>query len=167
MLPNRGEAVAVFYSDDEIQRLLAEPKPLPPDYRARIRPREKRGHSEQELVIQGQHGSEFRLLYRQSLFNPFDFSVILGVCPPQSNQTFRLRRYNGRSHPHTNTLEQVTFYDFHIHTATSRYQEIGAREDWYAEPTSRFADVHTALNCMMEDCSFILPPRDQGALFEV
>jgi hypothetical protein len=52
-----------------------------------------------------------------------------------------LRRHNGRSHEHTNQIEASTFYDFHIHMATERYQELGMREDAYAEATDRFGDM--------------------------
>ncbi|MBI5568687.1 MAG: hypothetical protein HY914_01960 [Desulfomonile tiedjei] len=117
--------------------------------------------------MKGADGSEFRLIVRQSEFNPLDFSVILTYRPPKKNQLFRLRRYNGKSHEHTNTLESRTFYDFHIHGATERYQdESGLREDSYAEPTNRFADFRGAIRAMLEDCGFDVPPNTQGALFE-
>ena len=35
-------------------------------------------------------------------------------------------------------MEASTFYDFHIHMATERYQEPGMRGDAYAEATDRF-----------------------------
>jgi hypothetical protein len=47
-----------------------------------------------------------------------------------------LRRHNGKSHEHTNQIEAGAFYDFHIHRATERYQELGMREDAYAEARS-------------------------------
>ena len=79
---------------------------------------------------------------------------------------FRLRRYNGRSHEHTNQIESVTFHDFHIHFATERYQEMGAREDAYAEPTERFGDFRGALQCLSEDANLKLPSDRQGELFK-
>jgi len=89
----------------------------------------KRGHQERHFDITGVDGSEFRVILRQSTANVLDFSAILAVRVPQSSQVFRLRRYNGRSHEHTNHIEGLSFYDFHIHLATERYQELGARED--------------------------------------
>ena len=68
-------------------------------------------------------------MLRQNKINRLDFSVILAVRVPQSNLLFRLRRYNGKSHEHTNHIEGDTFYDYHIHMATERYQEIGTRKD--------------------------------------
>jgi len=102
---------------------------------------------------------------RQNKINTFDFSIILAVRVPQSNQLFRLRRYNGKSHEHTNRLEDTTFYDFHIHIATERYQEIGMREDAYAERTDRYSDFHGALQCLIHDANLEVPLDPQGNLF--
>lgn len=157
--------MAAKYSDKEITDLLQEHKPLPHDLRAAIRLRDKRGHKEQELAVKGVTGNDFRLILRQNDFNPFDFSIILAICPAGSNQLFRLRRYNGRSHEHTNLIEEHKFYDFHIHTATERYQELGTREDAYAAPTDRFGDFHEALQCMLNDCNFEIPRDPQQNLF--
>jgi hypothetical protein len=152
-------------TDAEIRALLEEPKQLPDDYRQQIRTRPKRGHEERELDLKGNSGSEFRLILRKSMFNPLDFSIILAYQMPGTTQLFRLRRYNGKSHEHTNSLEGQTFYEFHIHTATKRYQELGAREDSFAESTVRFADFAGALRCMFEDCRFALPAEQQPGLF--
>lgn len=158
--------MAIQLDDAEIARLISERKPLPSDYRDRIRTKPKRGHSERELDVTGVASSEFRLIFRQSEFNPLDFSVILAYRPPKINQLFRLRRYNGRSHEHTNTLEGETFYDFHIHMATERYQEdSGLREDSFAQRTDRFADFQGAITCMLADCGFDVPIDPQPDLF--
>jgi hypothetical protein len=161
-----GEAMAILLTDANIETLLAERKPLPPNYREKIQVKPKRGHKERELDIVGVAGSEFRLILRQSEFNVLDFSVILSYCVPQTNQRLRLRRYNGKSHQHTNTIEDKTFYDFHIHTASERYQRVGVREDWFAEPTSRYADIHSAIRCCLSDCGFDIPADEQPSLFE-
>ncbi|MDA8336810.1 MAG: hypothetical protein M0Z41_17785 [Peptococcaceae bacterium] len=145
------------YSDIEIALLIAEQKPLSSDFHLRIQFRTKRGHKERELDVNGVNGSQFRLILRQSLLNSLDFSAILAYRPPDSSQLFRLRRYNGKSHEHTNTLEKVTFYDFHIHMATERYQDAGAREDAYAEPTDCFSDYSKAVEYLLNDCNFKLP----------
>lgn len=158
--------MATNLTDNEITALLAEPKPLPHDYRSKVKTRPKRGHGERELDIDGADGSKFRLILRQSSLNPLDFSVILAWLPLQSTTLFRLCRYNGKSHEHTNTLEVVTFYDFHVHRATERYQQSGLREDSFAEPTDRYQDLSGALRCLIEDCGFQMPPNDQLELFE-
>ena len=151
-------------NDNEIAALIAEPKPLPADYRSRVQTKPKRGHRERELDLDGAQGNKFRLILRQSAFSPLDFSVILAWLPPQSTAAFRLCRFNGKSHEHTNTIEVQTFYDFHIHRATERYQQSGLREDSYAEPTQRYQDFAGALRCLIQDCAFQLPPNDQTEL---
>lgn len=157
--------MAVIYPDQEIESLLRERKPLPSNWRSRARLQARRGNSERHLDLTGDAGSEFRLILKQNTINQFNFSIILAVRVPQSNQLFRLRRCNGRSHEHTNRIEGVTFYDFHIHFATERYQAFGAREDAYAEPTDRYSDFHGALQCMIADANFEIPPDPQGHLF--
>lgn len=158
--------MAAKYSDVDIRALIEEKKPLSKEFRSKIRLREKRGHKEQELDIQGVNGHQFRIVLRQSNYNALDFSIILTFCPTGSNLIFRLRRYNGKSHEHTNTIESEKFYDYHIHTATERYQELGMREDAFAEPSDRFSDVNTAINCMLNDCGFEVPQDPQLRLFE-
>ena len=157
-----------MYSDSEIAALVRERKPLPLDWRNRIRlrSRPKMGHNERDLKVTGNNGTEFRVILRQNRINPLDFSIILMVCAPQSNQLFRLQRYNGKSHEHTNQIERNTFYDFHIHMATERYQKIGTREDAYAEPTDRYGDFHGALRCLIEDTNLDIPPDAQTSFFE-
>jgi len=158
--------MAGIISDQEIENLIQEPKILPGDYHQRIQVRPKRGHKERELDIKGGSGNDFRLILRQSTFNALDFSIILAFRPAKSNVIIRLRRYNGKSHEHTNLIEDVSFYEYHIHQATERYQLLGAREDSYAEPTDRFSDFHQAVSCLMEDCGFEIPSGAQRSLFE-
>ena len=105
-------------------------------------------------------GNEFRLILRHNSINPLDFSVILAVRVPRTNRLFRLRRYNGKSHEHKNSVEKEIFYDFHIHTATQRYQVLeNKKEDKYAEVTDRYGDFNGALECLLEDAGF--PPDPQ------
>ena len=157
--------MAEILTDSDIQRLLAEAKPLPDNYQDRVRLKTKRGHKEAEVQVVGQAGSAFRLILRQSNLDALDFSVIVGYEAPKTNILFRLRRYNGKSHQHTNKLERQTFFDYHIHQATQRYQETGMSEDAFAEPSDRYADVDGALQCAILDCQFELPPGAQLSLF--
>ncbi len=158
--------VVDILSDQDINILVKEKKLLPKDYHLKIKVHPKKGHKERELDIKGENGHDFRLILRQSILNPLDFSVILAFRPVNSNVIFRLRRYNGKSHEHTNMIEHSTFYDYHIHQATERYQQLGLREDAYAEPTDRFADFNEAISCLIEDCRFELPSGTQKSLFE-
>ena len=157
--------MAVSYTDDQIGGLVGERKPLPADWQERTRMKPKRGHDEQYLDLRGETGTAFRLILRQSKINGLDFSIILAVLVPQTTQVFRLRRYNGRSHEHTNQIENETFYDFHVHFATERYQELGAREDAYARPTDRYGTFQHALACLFSDANVSVPRKAQGELF--
>ena len=156
--------MAVVFTDEEIDIFVSERKPLPTDWSAKVQPRPKRGHQERRLAVPGESGSEFHIILRQSSLNPLDFSVILAVRVPNSNRLFRLRRCNGKSHRHTNHIEGISFYDFHIHMATERYQARGANEDEYAEVTDRYSDIVGALNCMLGDGNFEVPPGAQMGL---
>ena len=60
----------------------------------------------------------------------------------------------------TNT--RITFYDFHIHIATQRYQDLGTREDAFAEPTDHYADFHGALRCLISHSNLEVPQDTQG-----
>lgn len=156
----------VRFTDSDISALLGVRKPLPTDYRPRMALKPKRGHKERELDVRGEDGSDFIIILRQSDFNALDFSVILGYRVPGTNQVFRLRRYNGRSHRHTNAIEGQTFYDFHIHQATERYQARGFREDTYADTSNRYSDLNGAIFAMFSNCGFDIAQSPQGALFE-
>jgi hypothetical protein len=158
--------MAETLSDQEIADLLAERKPLPEDYQSRLRPRSKRGHKERDLTVSGSQGRQFRLLLRQSEANPLDFSVVLLYCPAGSSREFRLRRYNGKSHEHSNPIEGDKFYDFHTHEATERYQLRGDREDAFARRSDCFASLEEAVKCALDDCSFSPPSRPDGRLFQ-
>ena len=155
----------VLLTDADIERLVRQCKELPPDFHKRMVTRPKRGHKEQELGLTGADGAEFRLILRQADASLLDFSVILAYHVPKTNQLFRLRRYNGKHGEHTNCLEGETFYDFHIHVATERYQDSGLREDSYATPTERYSDFEGAIDCLLGDCGFVLPPDGQLTLF--
>jgi hypothetical protein len=65
--------MAIRLSDSEVVALLEERKQLPANYRDLVQTRSKRGHKERELDLQGEQQSEFRLILRQSDFNPLDF----------------------------------------------------------------------------------------------
>jgi hypothetical protein len=159
--------MAARFTDAEIAGLLTEPKRLPADFRTRLRLLSKRGHKERDLELEGAAGNTFRLKLRQSDYNVLDFSVILAVFVPGSNELFRLKRYNGKSHEHTNQIEGDSFYAFHVHTATQRYQERGEDEDAYALPSTEYADLDAALRSMLNDCGFEVGEEPQLRLFEV
>lgn len=157
--------MSILLTDADISALISEPKQLEPGYLSKLQLKAKQGHRERELDITGAHGSEFRLILRQSLLNVLDFSAILAYSGRSSSQMFRLRRYNGKSHEHTNKIERETFYDFHIHFATERYQHSGLREDAFAVVTNRYGDFQGALSCLIQDCGLVFPSNGQELLF--
>lgn len=156
--------MAVTYSDAQIAALLNERKPLPRTWR--VPPQLKRNgqQAERQFDLIGQESSSFVVILRQNLINPLDFSAILAVRVPGSNQVFRLRRYNGATHRHRNRIEGDAFATFHIHTATERYQEEGPHEDSFAEPTARYTNLTEALACLVEDANFAPPDEHQAQL---
>jgi hypothetical protein len=159
--------VAEFLTDSQIAALLKEPKSLPSDL-ANLTPalrNMKIGHKEGQYEVVDAAGNDFRVIIRQSNFNVLDFSVILAYLPKTSSQVLRLRRYNGKSHEHTNQLERVTFYGFHIHTATERYQRERDKEDGFAEVTDRYNDLAGAIDCLIEDCGFQRPENHAPRMF--
>ena len=154
----------VILSDSEINRLISELKTIPSGLRPLARPIERNQHQRKDFEITGASGSSFMLAIRQSMLNPFDFSAFLGYRVPGLNTIFRLRRYNGK-HRHTNTIEKQAINDFHIHTATERYQVLGGmKEDSFAEATDRYQTLDTAIQCLLDDCGFI-PPLGESPLF--
>jgi hypothetical protein len=156
-----GAAMTVTLTDEDIARLLAEPKSLPFDWRKRLDLKSRSGHGEQQMEFVGTAGSTFRVILRQSEHNQFDFSAILAYCLPESSGVFRLCRCNGKSHEHTNRIERNRFYDFHIHSATERYQELGGKEDGYAEPYSHYSDLRGALLVLCRQCNIDVPEESQ------
>lgn len=155
---------AVRYTNDEIQTLVDELKPVPGDAFSPVNWRSREGHDRADLDVSGKDGDLFSVKLRRNQYNEKDFSVILCVEVPNSNVTFRLRRYNGY-HTHRNKIENERFRDFHIHTATERYQERGFDEDGYAQITDRYSSFATALRCLIEDCGFEPEADSQQTLF--
>ena len=150
-------------SDKQIEALVGMAKPLPADYRGRLRTRARpysSQHEEAQIEIGVQNTGTFRVIVRKNRINPLDFSVILGYVPPERLKLFHLRRYNG-AHRHTNKLESNSFRDFHIHYATQRYQEAGWDIDAYAESTDRYDTVDGALDILLDDCNFIRPEGEK------
>ena len=158
--------MATIVPDQDIAQYLDEPKVLPQDYLKVVQTKPKRGHREQEICFDGQKGNRFKVVVRLSDSNHLDFSVILGVIIPNTSRFFRLCRYNGKSHEHTNKIEGETFYDFHVHKATERYQREGFEEDAYTTPSNQYSSFGQALDRMIIDVGLILPEGDQPSLFD-
>jgi hypothetical protein len=153
----------IFLKDTEIQDLITTEKQMTvePDVLFKSM-KEKRGHKSAEHEMPQPDGSSFVIKIRISIENPLDFSVILGFTPVKATKPFLLRRYNGKSHEHKNRLEnEDDFYDFHIHTATERYQREGSKEEYFAEISGSYSTPREALDCLITDCNIKLPLESQ------
>src|SRR5450432_1928926 len=96
-------------SDEKIAALIAEEKTIPNGL-SPIKPMSQRcQHKRKNFELErSAFGNEFVVSVRQSCLNAYDFSVIRSYKVPGSYTVFRLRRYNGNSHQHTNILERQT-----------------------------------------------------------
>jgi hypothetical protein len=152
-------------SDNEINSLILERKAIPSGLVPLSKLMERNKHRRRDFEVRSANetGNEFVIAVRQSMLNPLDFSAILGYKVPGSNVVFRLRRYNG-SHLHTNQIEKTSLDDFHIHSATERYQARGLKEDAFAIVSSEHYSLETAIRALLEDCGFN-PPAVQNNLF--
>ena len=144
-------------SDQQIKRFISETKLIDKNFKPILRERKVCFEFHHEVV--GEEGNVYRLIVKQSKINPLDFSIIFGVVI--GGKMFRLRRYNGDSHEHTNPISREKIDGFHIHKATQEYQENGFREDAFAVKTSKFSDWKTALNLMIKENNF-LPQVEEG-----
>ena len=146
-------------SDQEIDNLVHERKPLMRGWESRFEPKPKSDtrYSQRECELKGEMGNIFRIILRQNNINLLDFSIIL-IFKDKDGNEFRLCRFNGR-HPsqHTNRLERskglpnASFRNmFHIHRATQRYQEEGFEIDGYAEATSDYSSFEGALRNFLQ-----------------
>ena len=146
-------------SDSQIETLIQECKLLPMEWSQKFIQVEKKGHTEFHLSVPGNAGRKFEIIRRESNFNSANFSVVLGVYFPGDNECFRLRRYNGNNHTHTNQIEKIEVCGFHIHMTTEKYQRKHLQDeriqiDGYAESTTRYKDIEGALRCLIKDANF-------------
>ena len=98
--------------ESDIQSLLMERKRAPENWHTLIKLQSKVKHFQLQLNVTGEHGNPFLLILRKNVLNKLDFSVIVATQLENPNRIFRLRRYNGCSHIHSNRLESETFFDF-------------------------------------------------------
>ena len=148
-----------FLTDREIQDLIDEPKQMNRSAGSLLQGMKiKRGrgtsYQQNSLKFSRSNGEGEWLIYlRCNRENPFDFSCGLGFIPKGRGQAFTLIRYNGKSHQHTNRLEnEETFYDFHIHRATEKYQKSSYDDEHHAQPTDLYTNLHGAFKILLADC---------------
>lgn len=168
-----GAEMLRILSDAEIQQLLAEPKPLAPNWENRLRltVKAQEAFSQRTISLQGSNGREFSIVLRANRLSPLDFSVIL-VFKDADGSEYILRRHNG-THPsrHTNEYEKRLNLPnaelpicFHRHLATERYQKAGLKIDGFAEKADDYRDIRTAQEAMIREAGFVLPRVTQPRL---
>ncbi len=154
-------------TDARIAQLLQEAKPTLDAQillAALSRSAPRLSHRRATAKVVGRRGTRFAVHLRQSSIDPYDFSVILTASLGASGPELRLRRHNGKGHAHANKIEGTRLPStFHVHIATERYQQRGFDIDGYAEVTTAFSDLATALDAMLRVANF--EPPDQGSLW--
>lgn len=90
-----------------------------------------------------------RITVRQSIDNPFNFSVIL-IYKDSNKNDRTILRLNGNHGRHRNRLEKITIQGPHIHYMTERYQERTTHPDGYAVETQKYDDLGGAIDLLME-----------------
>ncbi|MBN2238416.1 MAG: hypothetical protein JW712_01475 [Dehalococcoidales bacterium] len=157
-------------TDEEIQQLLAEPKPLESKWESRLKLKQKtqEAFSQRDVSIQLSNGHVFTLVLRSNHLSPSDFSVIL-VFKDTDGSEYILRRHNG-AHPSRHTNEYEKRYGLlnshlpichHRHLATERYQREGLKIDGYAEKADDYNDIQSAQQAMINEAGFVIP-LDEG-----
>jgi hypothetical protein len=162
-LPFLGRCrLPIVLTDDEIQRLVDEPKRLPEDYGFKLsRFKTQKKNRKSSLLVLGDSGGEFEIHVRVSTEDRLNFSVILVYRLPKSSRRFILRRYNGHSHAHTNRIEgDSILLKPHIHYATERYQKSGFSEEQFAEVSESYSTWREALAAMIKGRGFVEPNGD-------
>lgn len=148
--------MSILFTDHQIAAYIGEPKLIPGSYPTVFPFRLKGAHSECEFDVKTDPGAphKFKIIVRQSIKNPLDFSVILALLSAETNYVVRLVRYNGKSHEHSNPIEKMRFYDFHVHRASERYMlRPGSDPETFAEPSDRYSDIAGAFRCLVDDCN--------------
>ena len=158
--------MSYYFTDKEIEDFILEEKPFPDTIDKFLNFKESDGHKRASVTIDRPDGSQYNINLRQNVNNVNDFSVIIAYQCKGNNKDFKLRRYNGKSHEHSNKIEKSRFYNFHIHISTERYQKIGAKEESFAEETSRYTNLNEALECMIKDCNIKVKINPQMSIFD-
>ena len=158
--------VSYYFTDKEINGFISEEKNFSGTIEEILSFKESDGHKMASADLLRSDESRFVIKLRQNQNDINDFSAIIVFQEKGNNKYFILRRYNGKSHEHTNKLERNKFYGFHIHFATQRYQDAHRKEESYAEETTRYSDIKGALSCLLSDCNIKTTINPQFNLFE-
>jgi hypothetical protein len=156
--------MSYYFTDEEINSLISEEKNFLGSIEEIMIYKESDGHKRASIELPRSDGNRFIIQLRQNQNDINDFSAIIAFQEKNSNKDFKLMRYNGKSHEHSNKLEGNRYYAFHIHMATQRYQDAGRKEESYAEETNRYSDIKGALRCLLQDCNVKIKLNPQTSL---
>lgn len=154
-----------IFTDVQIAELLKDPKPIPEDFRKwTLQPAMFLSGDNYHFtrIIKSKGGRKFGLYIRQNTIEKMDFSTGLRLII-SSNEGFDLFRCNGWHPEHCNKLDKgkpgyiIPENTCHFHLATERYSRVQkkSRLSGYAEATTQFHDITSALEFLIEKCSFV------------
>ena len=159
--------MADIVSDVRIAAMITEPKALPENWHQELANLKNRaGRYESEVDLTGANGTRFRIIVSQRHQNTDDYTIIL-LLNSTTRPRFRILRYDGSGHDHSNTLEgNLIVSKPHIHRATERYQIAthNRRPDGYAEETQRYQNLAGAWDCFRVDVNLGFPGGSTDAL---
>lgn len=147
-------------TDEEINALITLPKTLPKG--KWYCHKELHGILRMDVSLNANSDYHFILKGRQSIKKPGDFSVILFVRT-REGKDFNLIRCNG-AHDHRNDLEKEFLpCQFHIHKATKRYIDSGAKPEKYATSAEGCYNTYDgALAHLIKIANIIQPETEAG-----
>ncbi len=153
-------------TDEDIEALLSISKHVG-NSGAKFRTEGKHLRKDYRLTSgDGKH--EFALFVRQSTVLPESFSAGLRWLP-KSGEDVTLIRFNGPSHPHSNSIEGDRFeFVCHIHRATERYLAAGKKDEGFAERSGEYKTLNGALHCLVKRCNIsgLNTQAEEADLFE-
>ncbi|WP_281679579.1 DUF6978 family protein [Synergistes jonesii] len=137
-------------TDEDIQQMIELKKTLQKkDIQKILSPKQEYGHYRSDVKLLAASRHTFLLRTRRSIYDEFDFSVILSVHT-KDGANFNLMRCNGPSHVHRNMIEDTKIIGPHRHIATQRYIEFGGDAEGFAESVDVYKSFNEALEYMMK-----------------
>ena len=148
-------------TDQEIQALINVPKYIPRKWRFQLR--EESGFLRFDAQLEADVPEKFVLKGRVAIDDSSDYSAILHVVL-STGEKINLIRCNG-PHKHKNKLEKTHFNSTHMHMATERYMEIGAKAEGFAFPLNHaYHDLETAVEYLMNVVNIGRYERDENQM---
>lgn len=95
-------------------------------------------------------GFRLRMVIRQLVADPFDYSVIL-LYTDEDGYEYIIKRYNGDHGTHINPIDKRSFSGTHIHTITEWCQIHTHKGEGEAQPTDRYRTLQEAVSVFMSD----------------